>query len=128
MSFTENDRKLRSRLGKTFPNAASPAFDSVAFQEAIAAALRRDFGGSTASVKRVAKLVRANERGVRNWFEARNGPSGEHLIMLMRHSPAIVEAVLAMAGHVQLLRAKLVADAQNRVREILVMVDDMSES
>jgi hypothetical protein len=76
MSFTENDRNFRSRSGKTFPMAGAPGFDSVAFQEVIADALRRDFGGSTTAVKRVAKLVRANERGVRNWFEARNGPSG----------------------------------------------------
>lgn len=52
MSFTKNDRKLRSDLGKTFPIAGSPAFDSLTFQAAIADALRRDFGGSTAAVKR----------------------------------------------------------------------------
>jgi len=123
MSFTENDRKLRSRSGKTFPNAGSPRFDSVAFQAAIAEALRRDFGGSTAAVKRVAKLVRANERGVRNWFEARNGPSGEHLVALMRHSPSVVEIVLTISDQLDLVRLKLVVDARERVLEILVALD-----
>ena len=97
----------------------------MAFQAAIADALRRVFGGSTAAVKRVAKLVRANERGVRNWFEARNGPSGEHLVTLMSHSPAVVDAVLAMSGQVNLIRAKLVGDARIRLREILDMLDGM---
>jgi hypothetical protein len=128
MSFTENDRNFRSESGKTFPNAASPAFDSVAFQEAIADALRRDFGGSTAAVKRVARLVRANERGVRNWFDAKNGPSGEHLVMLMRQSPAVVEAVLTMSGQSGLMRAKLVADAKERISQILTLLDGITSA
>lgn len=126
MSFTKNDRKLRSDSGKTFPVAGSPAFDSLTFQAAIADALRRDFGGSTAAVKRVAKLVRANERGVRNWFDARNGPSGEHLVTLMQHSPAVVQAVLVMSGRDTLTKAMLVADAKERVRHILELLDALS--
>src|ERR1035437_7010954 len=109
MSFTENDRNFRSDSGKTFPVAGSPAFDSAAFQAAIASGLRRDFGGTTAAIKRLARLVKANERGVRNWFEAKNGPSGEHLVMLMHHSPAVLETVLAMSGHTDLVRLSLVA-------------------
>lgn len=119
MSFTENDRNFRSKSGKTFPVAGTSTFDSVAFQAAIAGALRTDFGGSTASVKRLARMTGANERSVRNWFDARNGPSGQHLVTLMRHSPAVVEAVLAMAGQGSLIEAKLVGDALDRVRQIL---------
>jgi len=46
--------------------------------------------------------------------------------MLMHHSPAVVEAVLAMAGQVGLMRAKLVADAKDRIRQILELLDEFS--
>lgn len=127
MSFTENGRNFRTDSGKTFPTEDAPTFDSLTFHAAIAEALRRDFGGSTAAVKRVARLVRANERGVRNWFEGRNGPSGEHLVMLMRHSPAVAEMVLAVSGRLGLVQTKLVIDARDRVRRILTMLDDLTE-
>jgi hypothetical protein len=108
MSFTEKDRNFRSKSGKTFPIADTPSFSSQSFNEAVADALRRDFGGSPAAVKRVAKLVTANERAVKNWFEGRNGPNGEHLVSLMHHSTAVLETVLGLSGRHDLLQVKLV--------------------
>ena len=70
--------------------------------------------------------MRANERAVRNWFEARNGPSGEHLVMLMHHSPAVVEAVLALSGRMDLVQTKLIVDARDSVRHILELLDDLT--
>jgi hypothetical protein len=127
MSFTENDRIFRSKSGKTFPNEAA-AGASPRLATAIAAALSRDFGSSPGAVKRVAKLVNANERAVRNWFDAKNGPSGEHLVKLMRHSPSVVEVVLALSDQSGLVQAKLVADAKHRVRQLLAMLDDLTET
>lgn len=105
----------------------SPAFDSFSFQAAIADALNQEFGGSPAAVKRVARLINANERAVRNWFDARNGPSGQHLVMLMHNSPAVVAAVLGLSGQSRLVKAKLAADARDRVRQILVMLDEIAD-
>jgi hypothetical protein len=65
---------------------------------------------------------------VRNWFEGKNGPSGAHLIVLMRHSPAVVQAVLSLAGRADLVQAKLVGDAAERVRQILAMVLELTPS
>ena len=73
MSRSQKDRKLRSETGKTFPPPDPHGFD---FVEAIAQALRREYGHSPASVKVVVRLTRANPRAVRNWFAANNGPSG----------------------------------------------------
>jgi hypothetical protein len=125
MSFTENDRKFRSKSGKTFPMAGSAAFGAASFREAIADALRQDFGGSTAAVKRVAQLVHANERAARNWFDARNGPNGDHLLSLTRHSAAVLETVLGLSGHLALLKFQLVAHARDRVRDILLMLEEL---
>lgn len=126
MSFTKNDRKLQSNSGKTFPTAGTPILDSLSFRTAIADALRRDFGAAPASVKRVARLIGANERGVRNWFDASNGPSGEHLVALMRHSPATLQTVLVLAGQVGLVQAQLVSDAKDKLRQLFVMLDELT--
>lgn len=93
MSSTQNDRKLRSNNGKNFlPSRTSDGVNR--FAEAIAGALRREFGGVPGSVKQVVRITGANERAVRNWFEARNAPSGENLVILMGRSEEVLETVL----------------------------------
>jgi hypothetical protein len=124
MSRSQKDRKLRSESGKTFPqNPQSPhGFD---FVEAIAQALRREFGGSPAAVKVVVRLTRANPRAVRNWFAANNGPSGENLVVLLRHSEEVLETVLFLAGRHDLITARKLAGAREKLREMIEMIDDL---
>jgi hypothetical protein len=71
----------------------------------------------------VAKLVGSNERTVRNWFDGRNGPSGEHLVVLMHHSDAVVGTVLTLSGRDGLAQAQLVADASEKVKLILSILE-----
>src|ERR1700684_3793256 len=100
MSFTEKGRNIRSNVGKTFPlglkgqGQAPPA----SFAEAMATLLRKAYGGRHSAVKVVAAAIGANERAVKNWFDAKNGPSGEHLILLMGHSDEMLDGFLALAG------------------------------
>ena len=127
MSFTENDRIFQSNSGKTFPDrdgndAAGPGD----FAAAVASALRAEFGTSPGSVKRVARLANANERAVRNWFEGKNGPSGTHLVALMRHSDAVTEVMLRLSGRGGLLGPLVLADARSKLREALALVDSLS--
>ena len=68
------------------------------FASAIAAALREEFGQTGSAVKTVAGITGANERAVRNWFEAKNGPTGVHLLDLMQHSDRVLEAMLLLSG------------------------------
>jgi hypothetical protein len=96
MSFHKNDRKFQSKKGKSFPG--DPGHNEGLFAQAVATALREEFGGGPSAVKTVARLTRANERAVRNWFEGRNGPNGEYLIGLIRHSDAVLGAVLTLAN------------------------------
>ncbi|MBX3483103.1 hypothetical protein [Phenylobacterium sp.] len=98
MSFTENDRKFRSNSGKSFPDGDS--YDGQRIVGALAEALRADFGSTPSSMKQIARLTRANERTIRNWMDARNGPRGENLIVLMQHSDAVFEIVLTLAHRV----------------------------
>ena len=64
--LTKKDRIIRSVSGITFPPGG--------FAGAIAAALRREYGATHASVKTVVSLTGANERAVKNWFDAKNAP------------------------------------------------------
>ncbi|WP_297510930.1 hypothetical protein [uncultured Caulobacter sp.] len=122
MSRSQKDRKLRSNPEKLFPERPAEGFD---FTEAIAQALRREFGSSPAAVKTVVRLTRTNPRAVRNWFAANNGPNGENLVVLARHSEEVLETVLQLAGRQDLVTARKLAGAREKLREMLEMIDDL---
>jgi hypothetical protein len=125
MSFTENDRNVRDRFANVFRGPSGSGSIDGTYRGAVAGALRRDFGRDPAAVKRVARLLDANERAVRNWYEGKNGPSGENLVRLMAHSPATVEAVLWLSGLSELLSVKLVADAREQARKLLETIEGL---
>lgn len=110
MSFSKNDRNVRAGSGKGFP--IDPGADTEAtFAAVIADALRRDFGATPAHVKHIARLTGANARSVQNWLQARNGPSGAGLVVLMRHSDEVTDAVLSLADRGE-LRRRMAAGVQ----------------
>ena len=92
MSRRKNDRKFRSESGKTFQGP-----DPETFARAIAVALKAEFGSTPSAAKTVAQLTHSNERAVRNWLDAKNGPSGSNLVTLMLHSDRVLSAVLELA-------------------------------
>lgn len=124
MSSTQNDRKLRSNNGRSFlPTPASGRVDR--FAEAVAGALRREFGAVPGSVKQVVRITGANERAVRNWFEARNAPSGENLVILMGRSDEVLETILQLAGRQELATARRLSSARDKLHEMLKLIEDL---
>ena len=117
MSLTKRDRINRSVSGTTIPPKR--------FADAIATALRREFGGTHAAIKTVVALTGANERAVKNWFDAKNGPSGEFVIALCAHSDEVLETFLHMAGRTEHVKAKKVVDSINKLREILLALEEL---
>lgn len=103
MSFPKNDRNFRSESGKTF-HAESVA-DGPLFTDAIAAAVLVEWGQTPSALKEVGRITRTNERTVRNWVDGRNGPSGENLVALMRHSDEVLTTVLELSGRHDLVPA-----------------------
>lgn len=121
MSFSGNDRNLRAGSGKDFP--INPAADTQAtFAGVIADALRRDFGATPAHVKHIARLTGANLRTVQNWLQARNGPSGAALVVLMRHSPEVTSAVLLLSDRTELRHMALLDKRLLQLRIALTSV------
>lgn len=127
MSPTQKDRKVRSKSGRSFQPGGAPPPD-LTFAQSIAEALHRQFGGAPAAVKLVVRLTRANERAVKNWFDAKNGPSGENLVVLLRHSDEVLETVLILAGRHDLITARKLAGAREKLREMLAMIDDLQSN
>ena len=126
MSFPENDRKFQSGSGKSFPNDRDNRLDDRGFASAIASALKAEFGGGPSAVKHVARLADSNERAVRNWFEAKNGPSGRHLVILMARSETVLRAVLELAGRRDILAHRRAADVREHLRKALEFIDALA--
>lgn len=119
MSFTRKDRNIRAERGSA--RAGGEPADTLAAE--IARALALEFGDSVSKVKVVARLTRSNERTVKNWFGGRNGPSGEGLVALMRHSDEVLGAVLRLARREDALVALDVARVSATLRDAADAVD-----
>ena len=70
----------------------------LSYPRAIAAALRGELGHTHQAIKRVMRWTGAGERTAKNWLGGTRGPTGEHLLSLVRHSDAVLDAVLRLSG------------------------------
>ncbi len=86
------------KMGKSFTDDDKGKVDRVDYQFAIAAALKRELGGSHRAIKTLIKWTDVSERTAKNWLSGNHGPSGEHLIVLMRCSDEVLSSVLEIAG------------------------------
>jgi hypothetical protein len=126
MSLTKKDRKIQIDSGKTILEFdISGPLSSSKFATIVADALHREFGGTNAAVKIVVGFTQANERAVKNWFTAKNAPDGAHLVALARHSDAVLETFLLLAGRKDLLTAKIFGDTRDKVQQMLQLLADM---
>jgi hypothetical protein len=92
MSPAKKDRKNQSEVGINVRSYdGSLRMGAAGFAAAIADALHREFDGNGSAIKTIVGLTAANERAVKNWYQGRNGPSGEFLILLCRHSDHVLE-------------------------------------
>ncbi len=130
MSCRNKGRKFRPISGKTFrkPSDRIAAIDEYDFIAVIAETLRDAFGGSGMAIKTVMTYTGAGERTVKNWFGAKNGPNGENLIELVRHSDEVLEAFLLMSGRENILTAKKLVDARSTLAEIFELIDRLQPS
>jgi hypothetical protein len=95
------------------------------FAESIAAAMQAEWGATPSARKEVGRITRTNERAVRNWFEGRNGPSGENLVQLIKHSDAVMETVLELSGRRALLTATKLLSLRDHLKDIVDAIDHL---
>ncbi len=127
MSFRKKGRKFRTVSGKTFLKLSDKVAGADGYEIAavIAETLRETFGGTRMSVKTVMAYTGAGERTVKNWFQGKNGPNGENLVELVRHSDEVLEVFLLMAGREDILAGKLLIDAGDKLVEMLEIINQL---
>jgi hypothetical protein len=105
------------KTGNVFPR------DRNAYASEIGNALKRELGGTHRAVKTVMRWTGAGERTVKNWLAGQIGPSGIHLIALIRHSDAVLETVLSSADRTQVIASITVVQARSVLTEALARIN-----
>jgi hypothetical protein len=129
MSFPKTGKSFPRYRGRdgTGGNGGGPP-DEVKFAAEIASALEKMLRDGGVRIKTVAGWTGTNERTVKNWVTGQYGPSGSHLIGLMRHSDEVLESVLSMVGlHDLRLAEKLIALEQH-MQELASMIRALSQT
>jgi hypothetical protein len=109
------------KKGIVFPNG-----DKLGpYPRAIAHALKCELGSTHQAVKIIRRWTGAGERTVKNWLAGVSGPSGQHLVDLIRHSDDVLAVLLILAERRQLVAAQRLVDVRNRLAETIKQVDAM---
>jgi hypothetical protein len=115
--------------GKFFPgnplSAGAEIPSDAWFAAEIAAALHRTLGATHASIKTAAGWAGASERTAKNWFSGRYGPSGAHLVGLIRNSDEVLNTILAMADRPDLIAATRLAHAEKAILDALSAIQNL---
>jgi hypothetical protein len=76
-------------------------------------------GDSHRAVKTVMQWTGASERTIKNWFAGTRGPSGEHLVLLLRQSDMVLQIFLSLAGRDHTVAAIKLAAARDELIKLL---------
>jgi hypothetical protein len=109
------------KKGRVLPNDE----DFGPYPAAIAHALQHQLGTTHQAIKIIMRWTGAGERTVKNWLVGISGPNGQHLVELIRHSDAVLEILLLLAGRQQITAAAKVIDVRNKLAEILQQIDEL---
>jgi len=71
------------------------------------------------------RWTRASERAVKGWISGKRGPSGEHLILLMACSDAVLAAILKVTGRERSSRDRQVAEVRRLLGEVVLALDEI---
>ena len=111
------------KKGNVFPNADGEVRLEVNYRQTIAAALHRELKGTHRAVKTTMRWTGASERTAKNWIAGSHGPSGEHLISLMRHSDEELAGLLSLAGREEAAAAMRLVEERGRLKKVLQQID-----
>jgi hypothetical protein len=91
------------------------------------AALRAELGDTHQAVKKLARWTGANERTAKNWLAGQNGPSGEHLVGILRNSDQALYALLHLAGRKRFISASKAMAARDCLAKAVREIDALME-
>ncbi|WP_160104743.1 hypothetical protein [Pseudomonas izuensis] len=93
------------------------------YAAAIAHALHNELGETHQATKTLMRWTNANERTVKNWMAGSNGPRGEHLVALVKHSDFALAAFLGMAGRPLALNAAELPLLRQKLQMAIEVID-----
>ncbi|MBM3530752.1 MAG: hypothetical protein FJ245_15615 [Nitrospira sp.] len=107
------------KKGIVFPNDENLG----PYPRAIAYALKCELGSTHQAIKVIRKWTGAGERTVKNWLAGISGPSGQHLVDLIRNSDAVLQVLLIMAGRNQAVAVQHLGDVRNQLMQTVEKID-----
>src|SRR6266480_4006655 len=113
------------KTGKVLRKSDGSEVCGLTYAAAVAFALHDELGESHRGLKVVMRWTGASERTAKNWFAGTRGPTGEHLVSLVRHSDAVLTVLLRLAGREALLVTASLIEARSKLTDILVAIDDL---
>jgi hypothetical protein len=69
----------------------------------------------------------ANERTAKNWLSGSNGPSGEHLLQLMRNADRVFECVLRLSDRKAIVSQRKIAEVRNSLQATAQLLSELVE-
>ena len=74
-------------------------------------------------MKTIRKWTGAGERTVKNWLAGISGPSGQHLVDLIRNSDDVLQILLIMAGRRHTVAVQHLGDVRNQLMQTVEKID-----
>jgi len=118
--------KVFPKTGKVLPDAGGGADRQAIYATTIAKALREEFGGAPNATKTVMRWTGASERTVKNWFAGSNGPTGEHLLDLLRHCDPVHDALVNVTGRKKVITTAKLAALSDALTNALGIIGDQT--
>jgi len=115
------------KTGRTFLEVETQKDLQIEYASSVASALREELGDTHRAIKTVMSWTGASERTVKNWFAGTSGPSGEHLVAVVRHSDAVFTVFMILSGREQVVAAKKLVDARDALIAMLEIIIDLTD-
>jgi hypothetical protein len=96
-------------LGKELHRASGRRRKRTEYSAAISEALKNNARSSSHATKTLMRWTGAGERTVKGWLAGTNGPSGEHLVELIRKSDEVWDSLRRLAERRSIEAPQLVA-------------------
>lgn len=114
------------KKGKKLHHGGSGDGSEANLARAVAAALRSELGSTHQAIKTVMRWTGASERTVKHWFAGTHAPSGEHFVVLVRHSDEVLKMFLILAKRNSTIVAAKLADLRRHLLETVKYIEQQS--
>src|SRR5690349_21775144 len=112
------------KTGKRLPTSGG-RFGRTGYAALIADVLQSELGHSHHAHKTLMKWTGANERTAKNWLSGSNGPSGEHLLQLVRNCDSVFECVLKLADRRALVSNRRLAELRDSLQSTSTLLSEI---